>query len=109
MPLIAISAHDIDAAGLGVEQVLEPVWLDAELAEAGATARGPGKVAARLSRTGRDIVVRGRVSASLTLPCARCLDPARVDVDGEIALLLAPATGGGHAPPKPTDDEEREL
>jgi uncharacterized protein len=99
MTLIAIPAHDIsDAAGISVDRDLPPSWLDAELADASVHAREPGQVTARLSRTGKEIVVCGKVTASLDLPCARCLDPARYDVEGELALLLVPAPS---APAKP--------
>jgi uncharacterized protein len=45
-------------------------------------------------------VVRGRVHATLTTPCARCLDPTAVDVDTELSLLLqveTPAPKNGAA------------
>ncbi len=93
MPLISISAHDIDSAGLTVEQDLPRPWLDEELSDVGATAVEVGHVKARLSRTGKEIVVRGKVDASLTMPCARCLDPAPYEVEGELGLLLSPAPG----------------
>jgi uncharacterized protein len=92
MPLISITANDIgDATGLVVDQDLPRAWLDEELGDAQATALAPGHVKARLSRTGDQIVVRGEVKAGVELPCARCLDPARYDVEGELSLLLTPA------------------
>jgi uncharacterized protein len=39
------------------------------------------------------------VRTSLTTPCARCLEPAAVDVDTEVALLLRPEAPA-HAAPK---------
>lgn len=108
MPLLSVSAHDVDAAGLALDAELPPVWLDAELGDAGVTARGgaPGRVSARLSRTGKDIIVRGRVHAALTTPCARCTEPAAIDVDTELALLLQPAAA---AKAKPGKDDEYEF
>jgi uncharacterized protein len=88
--LLAFSAHDIDAAGLAVDAALPPVWLDAELAEASLTAKAPGRVSGRLSRSGNEIVVRARVRSSLTTPCARCLEPAAVEIDTDLSLLLRP-------------------
>jgi uncharacterized protein len=91
-PLLSVTAADIDSAGTTVERELPPDWLVAELADADAAAREPGHVTARLSRSGPDeIVVRGKATAKLTLPCARCLDPAPIDVEGELSLLLSPA------------------
>jgi len=103
MPLLAVSAHDIDTAGLAVEADLPPAWLAAELTDAALTAGAPGHLSARLSRSSDDIIVRGRVKAALTTPCARCLDPAEVPIDTELSLLLRPAPAehaGHHAPSK---------
>ncbi len=99
MPLLAVSANDIDAAGLPLEAELPPPWLEHELGDASLGPRPgapPARVALRLSRSGDDIVVRGRVRAALTTSCARCMEPAAVDVDTELSLLLRPA-----APAKP--------
>jgi uncharacterized protein len=43
--------------------------------------------------------VRGRIHASLTTPCARCLDPAAIDVDTELSLLLQLETPAKHGAP----------
>lgn len=93
MPLLAISAHDIDVAGLPVRAELPLGWLKEELADAALEGVGPGHVEARLSRTGNEIVVRGKVTAELTTPCARCTEPAKVDVTTELSLLLKPHSG----------------
>jgi DUF177 domain-containing protein len=98
MPLLSISAHDIDAAGLALDAALPIAWLEAELTGSDVTATEPGRIAARLSRSGDDVVVRGRVKAKLAMPCARCLAPARFDVDAEVSLLLRPHPA---APPPP--------
>ena len=55
------------------------------------SAAAAGHLTARLSRTGAaDIVVRGRVRAALTTPCARCLAAAEVPAVAPIDL------GTGH-------------
>jgi uncharacterized protein len=108
MPLLSVTANDIDAAGLALDAELPPAWLDGELSDAAVKARAPGKVTARLSRTGDEIVVRGRIKAALVTPCARCTEPAPLDVDTELTLLLRPAKedkpGKHHKP-----DEEYEF
>lgn len=101
MPLLSVSAHDIDAAGLSLDAELPPAWLDAEVGDAEVLAQGPGRVAARLSRSGNDVVVRGRVQAALTTPCARCLEPAAIHVDTELTLLLQPAPAAKPGAAKP--------
>ncbi|WP_437627546.1 YceD family protein [Sorangium sp. So ce1151] len=101
MSQFAVSANDIDIAGLSLDVSVPTDWLNAELADADVTARAPGHLSARLSRTGNEIVVRGRVKAPVATPCARCLSPAPLDVDAELSLFLRPAPkaethGPGH-------------
>lgn len=91
MPLLAIVANDIDTAGRDFEADLPPPWLADELRDASLTAELPGHVRARLSRSGEEIVVRGRVKADLSMPCARCLAATPVHVDTEMSLLLKAA------------------
>jgi uncharacterized protein len=97
MPLLVYPANDIDTAGIAVDAELPAAWLDAELADAEARGRAAGRVTTRLSRSGDEIVVRGRVKAALEVPCARCLAPAAVDVDTELSLLLRPAPSASPA------------
>jgi len=107
MPLIEVSAHSIDAAGLKLEVELPVAWLDDELSDASVTATAPGHLTTRLSSTetsmraggGKAIVVRGRVRAALTTPCARCTRPATVDVNTEMTLLLQPVVSAKVAKP----------
>ncbi len=73
--------------------LLEQAWLDAALQDTEAVARGSGSVDVSLSKDGRQVIVRGHVKAPLTMPCARTLDPAEVDVDAELLLMLSPAPG----------------
>lgn len=102
MPLLAVTANDIDTAGHPVDEDLPAEWLDRELADAEVHAVGPGHVAVRLSRSGKDVVVRGRVKAEVEVPCARCLEATRTSIDTELSLLLQPvpsakpAHGHGH-------------
>lgn len=91
MPLLAISANDIDTSGVSLDAPLPQDWLDKELSDAQVTAPGPGQVSARLSRSGNEVVVRGEVSAKVVVPCARCVGPAEIDLKGELSLLLRPA------------------
>lgn len=100
--LIVVPANDIDAAGLEVAADLPPAWLDSQLEDAQARAVAPGKITGRLSRSGRaDVVVRCKVTCEVELPCARCLAPARVDIQADLSLLLeprasAPSAAGAH-------------
>lgn len=90
-PIIVVAANDIDASGIRLEVELPVSWLKERAAEADGTANEPGRFEGRLSRSGRaDIVVRGRVRASVELPCARCLKGVLVPIDTELGLLLKP-------------------
>jgi len=136
MPLFIIPANDIDTAGFPVDADLPIDWLTSELAEGSLTATAPGHFTGRLSRTGigtgspDEIVLRGRVRAELTMPCARCMDPTAVSVNAQMTLLLKPAptaktatkgarkrghdheheNGNGKAPAKAkTEEEEYEF
>jgi len=92
LALIDVLANDIDPAGVELEAELPVAWLGAKLADAEARAVSPGRIAGRLSRSGRaDIVVRARIECDVEVPCARCLDPAAVAVRTELSLLLKPA------------------
>jgi uncharacterized protein len=99
MSLFAIPAVDIDAAGRSIEADLPVDWLDKQLAEVDVHATQPGFVSVRLSRSGNEIVVRGKTRVSLTAPCGRCLSPAKLDIEGELALLLQPARTPAPEPP----------
>jgi uncharacterized protein len=101
MSLITIPVANIDTAGRALEVELPVAWLDQQLADSDNDLKGaaPGQVTARLSRSGTDVVVRGRVKASVRTPCARCLEPTNIDVDTELSLLLKAAPGQASAEP----------
>ncbi len=109
-PLLRFPAADIRLEGIEVDVVVPPSWLDERLDEAGIQARGSdgGRVVGRLSRSDDDIVVRCRVRAAVAGRCVRCLDPAPIDVDAELSLLLrcvprvaARGARGGARPSRP--------
>lgn len=90
-PLLVYAAGDLDSAGIPVDRELPPAWLAEQLADVEAHAEVPGRVEGRLSLSGTDhVVVRCNARAAITVPCARCLGPAPVDLRAEIALLLRP-------------------
>ena len=90
-PIFAVSVHDIDAGGLARSFELPLSWLESTLGDTDVSATGPGHADVRLSRTGNDVIVRGKVRATLTQPCARCLRPTEASVEGELSLVLRPA------------------
>jgi uncharacterized protein len=48
-----------------------------------------------VSKSGTDVVVHGTLTAEVVVPCARCLEPARVVVREPLSALFVP---GGSAP-----------
>lgn len=68
---------------------------------------------------GEDVLVRGRATASLFVPCGRCLSPAEVKTSPEITVLfsrraeaLRPSVGGDEeddADDLGTDEEDHET
>ncbi|WP_437282726.1 DUF177 domain-containing protein [Sorangium sp. So ce375] len=108
MSQFAVSANDIDISGISLDTALPIDWMNSALADADVTGRAPGHLSARLSRTGNEIVVRGRVKAPVATPCARCLAPAALDIDAELSLLLRPAPkADGHGHGHRRDDAAR--
>lgn len=101
---LVIAVHDLDAGGKHVVFALRPAFLRGLLEGHDATPTGAeGLLDVRVSKTGSDVVVHGRLRAELEAPCARCLEPARVLVDKNIAALAvkgpvaAPKTKGNGA------------
>ncbi|MEO6598321.1 MAG: hypothetical protein ABIQ16_00505 [Polyangiaceae bacterium] len=77
---------------------LEEAWLREALEGTDATPRHAGSATVELSKTGRDVMVRGRVEAALSMPCVVTLDPIDIDLNPEVFLMLAPAPSAPKAP-----------
>ncbi len=105
----SISVHDLDAAGKPFRFVVPAAWIRGAL-EATDVAPGgsDGELAGRLSRGGRDVVIRGRLRAELDVPCARCLQPARVAVDEDISALAVETGQLRESHSQERDKEENE-
>lgn len=98
-PHFIVPAHDIDAAGLARSFELPASWLALALGDTDVEASGAGHADVRLSKTGHDVIVRGKVTAPLQMPCARCLKDVAFPIDTEMSLLLRPhKTVHAHTP-----------
>jgi uncharacterized protein len=87
-----ISVADVDAGGKSFDFVVRAPWIRGALEECEATTTGnDGSLSVRVSRSGQDLVVRGRLKAELEVPCGRCLGPTRFTVDQDLSLLFVPA------------------
>lgn len=91
-PAFVVSAGELDAAGKELKRVVPLDWLRAAFAETDATPVGDGLLDVRLSKSGADVVVYGGAEALVELPCARCLEPARVTLATKISVLMVPAS-----------------
>ena len=102
----AIPVTDLDAAGKPFRFPVRAAWLRSafEGTDVGPTG-GDGMLDLRLSKSGTDVVVRGKLVAQLTVPCSRCLEPATVAVAEEISALVVPATAMRESAGAKDDDD----
>lgn len=97
-PLFAIPVADLDYGDRDIDEEIPVAWLENALSGTEAVPQGhPGRLEVTVSKTGRDVMARGHARAAVTMPCARTLDPVKVDIDAEVFLLLHPGTPAGPA------------
>jgi uncharacterized protein len=107
-----IPTSELDAAGRAYVFPVRSAWLLGALEDHEAKpAPEDGELSIRLSKSGADVVLHGHLRAGVVMPCARCLEPVRIDVSHEVATLFVPesklralASSGGKR-----DDDEVEL
>jgi uncharacterized metal-binding protein YceD (DUF177 family) len=92
-PEFVIPVADLERGPKHAEFVLSDAWLRRTLEDSDATAVGPGKVEVTVSKNGPSVLVRGQMTADLTMPCVVTLDPVPVPVRVEILLMLSPKSG----------------
>jgi uncharacterized metal-binding protein YceD (DUF177 family) len=70
---------------------LDRGWLAEALRDTDARAEQPGSVGLELTMQGDgSVLLRGRLSAGFTVPCARCLAPAPVDASASVWVTAVP-------------------
>ncbi|HWL87939.1 MAG TPA: DUF177 domain-containing protein [Polyangiaceae bacterium] len=90
-PEFRVPVSELDTAGKDYHFPVRANWVRGALEGSEATTAGDdGTLDVRLSRSGKDVVVHGRVRAELVAPCARCLEPTAIPVDGELSFLMVP-------------------
>jgi len=98
----SIKVADLEYGDREIDEEIPVSWLETAFAGSEATPRGqPGRLSATVAKSGRDVMVRGRATAAVAMPCARTLDPVDVDLDAEIFLLLSPAHSALHGEKRP--------
>jgi len=90
-PAFVVSASELDAAGKEYARAIPNAWLRGAFEESDASPIGDGALDLRLSKSGADVVVHGQAKVEVELPCARCLEPARVTLVPRISVLMVPA------------------
>jgi uncharacterized protein len=84
----SIPVRDLDAAGKSFSFPLRKEWLRGALEDTEVQPAAPeGSLEGRVSKSGTDVVLHGKIAAELVVPCARCLEPARVSVKQELTAL----------------------
>ena len=88
----SVPARDLDAAGKHVRFPIREPWLRRILEGTEVRPGGSdGELDLRLSKSGNDVIVRGTLTAELSVECARCLQPARVVVREPLSAMVVPA------------------
>ncbi len=105
MAEFTIPIHDLDAGGHDYRFPVRPAWIRGALEGTNVSpGDDDGQLELRLSKSGPDVVVRGRLRAVLRVPCARCLEPATVPVAAELSALAVVGSGV-----EPDGDDEHEI
>ncbi len=87
----SIPVHDLDAGGRDFDLPVRAAWLRGVLEGTDVQASTKdGELHLRLSKSGSDVVLRGSISAEMTVPCSRCLEPTPVAVEASLSLLAVP-------------------
>jgi uncharacterized protein len=87
-----INVAELDAGGKDFRFPVRAGWVRGALEGHEATTSGTdGLLAVRASKSGRDVVVHGKLNAELSVPCARCLERTKLPIHAEISVLYVPA------------------
>jgi uncharacterized protein len=90
-PVFVIPLADLERGAKHASWKIPIEWLRHALADTEATPQADGTLELELTKTGRDVMVRGQAHVEVSMPCSRTLDPVELTLDPEIFLLLAQA------------------
>jgi uncharacterized protein len=88
-PIFTVAAAELDAGGKEYVRPIPNAWLSAAF-EDEAKPLGDGALDLRLSKSGSDVIVHGKLKAAVEVPCARCLEPVTVTLAPEITVMFVP-------------------
>lgn len=90
-PLFVVPVADLERGPRSVTWVLDEGWLKSVFSDTEAVPQGNGSLEVELSKNGREVMVRGKAKATVTMPCVVTLDPLSIELEPEVFLLLTPA------------------
>jgi uncharacterized metal-binding protein YceD (DUF177 family) len=94
-PLFSVPLADLDYGEREIDEEIPREWLRRALEGSEAVPRDqPGRLQVTVSKSGREVMVRGKARAHVTLPCSRTLDPVDYDLVADMFLMLGPPSGG---------------
>ncbi len=112
-PAFSIPAADLERGPKSLTAPLPNAWLRLILADTDAEPQGDGSLDVELMKTGRSVMVRGKASARVTIPCVVTLEPLPFELNPEVFLLLSPSEtaqrphGSRKSPEKPGSPERK--
>ncbi len=81
---------DIGAGGIDVQIPVTEAWLTAECPDLEASPLPSGiKFTGRIEPSGEDFLLRGKLKGGLVAPCARCLEPASLPLEADVAVCYS--------------------
>ncbi|HVU06006.1 MAG TPA: hypothetical protein VHE30_29855 [Polyangiaceae bacterium] len=89
-PLFKVPLADLEYGDKDLDEPIPVEWLRSAFEGTEAVPNGPGSLELTLSKSGREVMARGRARAEVTMPCARTLDPVVYPLESEVFLLLTP-------------------
>lgn len=93
-PQFSVPLVDLENGDKELECPIPNHWLEQILEGTDARARGSdGQLEVTLSKSGKQVMVRGRLSAPVEMDCARSLEPIPIDIEADVFLLLSPRPG----------------
>jgi uncharacterized metal-binding protein YceD (DUF177 family) len=92
-PELVVPVADLESGPKHAIFTLSEAWLRRALEGTDATVLRPGTLDVTLTKNGTSVLVRGHVSADLTMPCVVTLDPVAVPVHTAVVLMLSPQGG----------------
>lgn len=96
---------DIGEAGIDVRVDVGEAWLASECGDAAVTLSQAGvRLEGRIEPAGDGYLLRGNLSGTFTVSCARCLEPAPVAIDAPMAVSFIEKTEDDDEPDETQDD-----